>query len=199
MPRSVAPDIDDRIITACQAEIDRRGIIGMRVSDVAKRANTTVAMIYRRFVDRDGLLAHTLGAYYRNRISAVVRTIEHRLEQPGPVTIDDVLSITPDPHHPGSVELHRNLPRITVTAAENFALRVIVEQVVREGMRRFEDAMEKLIDRMPPEQQFDPRIYTYFMVNLTWMYNDLRGDEAITNEQFKDFMRKLLEDSKRPT
>ena len=170
----------------------------MRVAAVADGANTTVAMIYRRFVDRDGLLAHTLGAYYRNRISLVIRTIENRLAEPGPITIDDVMELTPLPQHPGAEKLHRNLPRITVTAAENFALRVIVEQVVREGMRLFEDAISRLVDRMPPDQQFDPRIYTYFMVNLTWMYNDLRGDEAITNEQFKDFVRKLLEDSTRP-
>ncbi|MCG9478550.1 MAG: TetR/AcrR family transcriptional regulator, partial [Actinomycetia bacterium] len=176
-----------------------RGIIGMRVSDVAKAAHTTVAMIYRRFVDRDGLLAHTLGAYYRRRISEVVAVMEYRLALPDPVTIDDFLLLMAEPHHPGAEDLHRNLPRITVTAAENFALRVIVEKVVREGMRRFEDAVERLVDRMPPDQQFDPRIYTYLLVNLTWMYNDLRGDEAISNAQFKDFMRKLLEDSKRPT
>lgn len=198
VPRSVSPDIDDRIIAACQAEIDKRGIIGMRVSAVAKSANTTVAMIYRRFVDRDGLLAHTLGAYYRNRISAVIETIEKRLAESGSITIDDVMELTPVPHHRGSEELHRNLPRITVIAAENFALRVIVEQVMREGMRQLEDAMNRLVDRMPEDQQFDPRIFTYFMVNLTWMYNDLRGDEAISNEEFKDFVRGLLKDSKRP-
>ncbi len=199
MPRSVTADIDDRIIAACQAEIDRKGIIGMRVSDVAKRADTTVAMIYRRFTDRDGLLAQTLGAYYRNRISAVVAVIERRLDEPGEITIDDVLDLTPDPHYPGAVELHRNLPRIMVTAAENLALRRLVEQIIREGTRRFEDAIERLLDRMAPEQQFDPRIYTYFVINHTWMYNDLRGDEAITNEQFKDFLRKMLEETTRPT
>jgi len=198
VPRTVPPDIDDRIIAACQAEIDKRGIIGMRVTAVAAAAETTVAMIYRRFVDRDGLLAHTLGAYYRNRIKAVIETIEQRLDEPGIITIDDVMELIPVPHHRGSEELHRNLPRITVIAAENFALRVIVEQVMREGMRQLEDAMNRLVDRMPEDQQFDPRIFTYFMVNLTWMYNDLRGDEAISNDEFKDFVRKLIEDSKRP-
>jgi len=170
----------------------------MRVSEVADRANTTVAMIYRRFVDRDGLLAHTLGAYYRSRISAVVAIIEQRLEEPGDVTIDDVLALTPDPHFPGAIDLHRNLPRIIVTAAENLALRVLVEQIIREGMHRFEEAIEKLLDRMPVDQQFDPRIYTYFVINHTWMYNDLRGNEAITNKQFKDFLRKMLEETTRP-
>ena len=199
MPRTVPLDIDDRIIAACQAEIDAKGIIGMRVSGVAKRADTTVAMIYRRFVDRDGLLAHTLGAYYRDRISAVVAIIEQRLEQPGEITIDDVLAMTPDPHYPGAVELHRNLPRIMVTAAENLALRRLVEPIIREGTRRFDAAIEQLLDRMPIDQQFDPRIYTYFVINQTWMYNDLRGDEAITNEQFKAFLRKMLEETTRPT
>ena len=195
-----APTVDvyDRIIEACQAEIDKHGIIGMRVATVAERADTTVAMIYRRFGDRDGLLAHTLGAYYRSRISIVVDVIEERAARPEPVTIDDVLNLTPNPHHPGSEDLHRNLPRITVTAAENFALRVQVEGIVREGMRRFESALEKLVDRMAPEEQFDPRIFSYLIVNLTWMYNDLRGDETITNEQYKAFLRKLLEDSTRP-
>jgi AcrR family transcriptional regulator len=198
VPRTAPPDIDDRIIAACQAEIDKRGIIGMRVSAVAAAANTTVAMVYRRFIDRDGLLAHTLGAYYRKRISAIVNSIEERLKQPAPVTIDDVLNLTPDPHHPGAEDLHRNLPRIMVAAAENFALRVFVEQIIREGMERIDAALERLVDMMSPEDQFDPRIFSYLIINVTWMYNDLRGDEAISNEQYKSFLRKLLEDSKRP-
>ena len=169
----------------------------MRVSDVAKRAGTTVAMIYRRFVDRDGLLARTLADYYRSRIRGVLEIINGLIEQPGPVAIDDVVAATPPPHHPGSEEIHRNLPRIVVAASENLALRLVVQEVIREGMRQFDEAIERLLDRMPADQQFDPRIYTYFVLNLTWIYNDLRGDEAITNEQYGQFLRKLLSDSTR--
>lgn len=50
-------DSRTRILASARTEIERRGILGLRVADVARGAGTSITLIYRHFKDRDGLLA----------------------------------------------------------------------------------------------------------------------------------------------
>lgn len=54
------PDSKSRILESARVEILKNGIIGMRVSDVARGADTSITLIYRYFVDRNGVLARFL-------------------------------------------------------------------------------------------------------------------------------------------
>ena len=58
------PDSKTRILESARTEILKNGIIGMRVSDVARGADTSITLIYRYFVDRNGVLARVLGDMY---------------------------------------------------------------------------------------------------------------------------------------
>jgi AcrR family transcriptional regulator len=58
------PDSKSRILESARVEILKNGIIGMRVSDVARGADTSITLIYRYFVDRNGVLARVLGDMY---------------------------------------------------------------------------------------------------------------------------------------
>ena len=49
------------ILRSARAEIEKHGILGLRVADVAANAHYSVSIIYRYFGDRDGLLAQVLG------------------------------------------------------------------------------------------------------------------------------------------
>lgn len=191
-------EVDLRILDAAQDEIDRRGIIGLRVATVADRADTTVAMIYRRFVDRDGLLAAVLSRWYRSRIDAILAAAAALLDRPGPITIDDVLTVTPLPRYADSETTHLRNQRTFVAAAENIALRIGVREVLHEGARELAAMMELVVDRMPMEEQFDPRIYTQLIARRNGLIDDLLEDGAISNEEYLDFLRRLLTDSTRP-
>ena len=61
MPTPEAPESRTRIIEAAKHELQAVGILGLRVQEVAKIANTSVSLIYKHFEDRDGLLAQVLG------------------------------------------------------------------------------------------------------------------------------------------
>ena len=50
-----------RIILAAHAIIDETGIIGLRMQDVADKADVSVPLIHKYFGDRNGLLAQVLG------------------------------------------------------------------------------------------------------------------------------------------
>lgn len=61
---TVVPTSRMRIMGAARAQIEDKGIMGLRVQDVADAAGVSVPLIYKYFGDRDGLLAQTLGAMY---------------------------------------------------------------------------------------------------------------------------------------
>lgn len=57
---SPAPDARGRILAACREEIAERGLRGLRVQDVAKRAGVSLGLVYYHFTDRAGLLRAVL-------------------------------------------------------------------------------------------------------------------------------------------
>jgi AcrR family transcriptional regulator len=57
-------DSKHRILESARAELNEQRTLGLRVSEVAKNADTSITLIYRYFTDRDGLLARVLGDMY---------------------------------------------------------------------------------------------------------------------------------------
>ena len=68
-----------RIIAAAKHELHEVGILGLRVQEVAKLANTSVSLIYKYFEDRDGLLAVVLGDMHDERIDNWEKVFAHAL------------------------------------------------------------------------------------------------------------------------
>lgn len=61
---TVVPTSRMRIMAAAREQIESKGIMGLRVQDVADAAGVSVPLIYKYFGDRDGLLAQTLASMY---------------------------------------------------------------------------------------------------------------------------------------
>lgn len=61
---TVVPTSRMRIIAAARNQVETKGIMGLRVQDVADAAGVSVPLIYKYFGDRDGLLAQTLASMY---------------------------------------------------------------------------------------------------------------------------------------
>ena len=68
MTNPEASNSRERIIAAAKHELHEVGILGLRVQEVAKLAETSVSLIYKYFEDRDGLLAVVLGDMHDERI-----------------------------------------------------------------------------------------------------------------------------------
>jgi AcrR family transcriptional regulator len=81
--------------------IERDGIVGLRIADVATAADVSIPLIYKYFRDRDGLLADVLSSTVTknfmndiNNITAFVSTAS------GPVTADSIVDMMPMPNDP---------------------------------------------------------------------------------------------------
>lgn len=196
MPRKPEPHVENNIIVAATNLIRTHGINKLRVAEVAREAGTTVAMIYRRFTDRDGLIDATVAHFYEVRVRAAVTRAEKLLYSKRPITIDDILAALPTPDYDGSEEINQLLSRVPYLAVENTTFEIRIRALLDETTPVLESLMDQVVQRLPEDQRFDPRIVTLFVMSQDWIINDLRGRHKIGNQEYIEFVRNLMLDSK---
>ena len=90
-------DPRDLILRSARAEIEKNGILGLRVAEVAANAHYSVSIIYRYFGDRDGLLAQVLGDIYEEILDRAAARLAATIPTEGPVTLDQIIALAPKP------------------------------------------------------------------------------------------------------
>ena len=201
MPNTVAAKVasednvpfEERILRAARHEIVESGILGLRVLDVAEKAGCSVALIYRYFNDRDGLLAAALERFYLEDYDRMFRAAEERLASTEQWSLDDVVAIVPKPHFPGSEKRNTLRAELFAASAHNPVLREQLQRHMRRYRARLGELSNAIVGRLPASDRFDFRLFTHFIFNQNWVQNDLLGDDGVTNESYDDFLRHLLE------
>jgi AcrR family transcriptional regulator len=59
-----------RLLEAAEIVLEKRGIEGASVPEIARRAGVSPASIYRRFIDKDGLLREVFEGFFERSIGA---------------------------------------------------------------------------------------------------------------------------------
>jgi len=59
-----------RLLEAAEAVLEKRGLEGASVPEIARRAGVSPASIYRRFIDKDGLLREVFERFFERAIKA---------------------------------------------------------------------------------------------------------------------------------
>jgi AcrR family transcriptional regulator len=191
------PSSRERIVAAARVEVEAKGILGLRVQDVAQNAKVSVPLIYKYFVDRDGLLAEVLGEMFEEYVLEQLDASEaffNALESP---TVDDILAVLALPQQ--DFRRLRRWQRMQILAAsmEIPALRTrlsLVQNILHERLVSF---MENAIRRITNEE---PTMSCAALAMLLQSYgfgfvlNDLleEGGGGVTDEQFVSLMRAML-------
>ena len=191
------PSSRERIVAAARVEVEAKGILGLRVQDVAQNAKVSVPLIYKYFVDRDGLLAEVLGEMFEEYVLEQLDASEaffNALESP---TVDDILAVLALPQQ--DFRRPRRWQRMQILAAsmEIPALRTrlsLVQNILHERLVAF---MENAIRRITNEE---PTMSCAALAMLLQSYgfgfvlNDLleEGGGGVTDEQFVSLMRAML-------
>ena len=181
-------DSRTRILASARTEIERRGILGLRVADVARGAGTSITLIYRHFTDRDGLLAEVLGDIYDESIvywESVVDSWQDRT-----VGYADLIAIMPMPEDAVS-QTRRNIRlQILATAVNNPRLQDRVARSTRRFHAGVQRAVEIIRQQTGEQNPLDPRIYALMllMFNTMFVSNDMLGDDRITDAEYRSFL-----------
>jgi AcrR family transcriptional regulator len=140
----VEADSVARIRASALTEIRKNGILGLRLADVAAGADVSVALVYKYFGDRDGLLAGVLGDVIVQQFEEELVGIEKLLESlANGVNFDDVLRLMPKPDDKWRKE--RRWLRLEAKAAGR-EIPALAERIGR-AMAEVEDATTELIKK----------------------------------------------------
>jgi AcrR family transcriptional regulator len=148
-------DSRERILIATRTRIKQDGIIGLRVADVAKDAETSITLIYKYHRDRDGLLARVLGDMYAEFRTAFHTKIEDWLATKDSLTLEEFVCLMPNPEEETK---HARDFRVQVlaTALENPELHKTIKADTEAMYRWMRDTIEANRHKLPAaDQNFD--------------------------------------------
>jgi AcrR family transcriptional regulator len=185
-----------RIIAAAKHELHEAGILGLRVQDVANRAGTSVSLIYKYFEDRDGLLARVLGDMHDERIDHWETLFSHALSDSmprGEFSVENLLNNLPLPN--SNIFQLLGWDRVQMLAAlkENPKLRARIEQTTQ---RLFSLTLKVVANadtsKHPNPSQHRVTSLAISSLNLIFINNDLLGDQKITDDEYKAFLKLIF-------
>lgn len=189
----------ERILHATRARIKHDGIIGLRVADVAKDAETSITLIYKYYRDRDGLLAQVLGDMYAEFRAAFHAKIEGWLATKDSLTLEELVHLLPNPEEETK---HTRDFRVQVlaTALENSELHKNIKAETEKMYRWMRDTIEANRHKLPVEDQgFDIRFFTVIMFNMMFVYYDLVDEDKISADEYRSMLIAQIRNSARNT
>jgi len=181
-----------RIIEAAREEVLNRGILGLRVANIARIAGCSITSMYRYFGSRDGVLAEVLLQLYEESFAEIYALVLERLGGTGPVVVDDIVACIPMPHSETSQKQHEIRSQVLAVAGTNPILRTKLSASMRARRAMLSTVLDELEHRLPAEVKLDRDIFTVLIFNVNFQYNDLMGDDAVTNEQYAALLRRLI-------
>jgi len=189
----------ERILQATRARIKQDGIIGLRVADVAKDAETSITLIYKYYRDRDGLLAQVLGDMYSEFRAAFHAKIEGWLATKDSLTLEEFVLLMPNPEEETK---HARDFRVQVlaTALENPELHKSIKAETEKMYRWMRDTIEANRHKLPVEDQgFDIRFFTVIMFNIMFVYYDLVDEDKVSADEYRAMLIAQIRNSARNT
>ena len=192
-------DSKKRILDSARKEILEKGIIGMRVQDVAKGADTSITLIYRYFVDRNGVLARVLGDMYDDFRLSFQTKVEAWLAVNDSLSLEDFARLMPNPAEETKHARDFRL-QVLATALENPELNERIKAVTTSTYRWMRDTIEANRHKLPVEERgFDARFMTVIMFNLMFVYYDLVDEDKISADDYRAMLVNQIRNSAQRT
>ncbi len=187
------PSTRESILKCAWEEIDNFGIIGLRLSSVAEKAQISVPLIYKYFEDRDGLLAVVLGDWYQEFVFRYRKMIDEWIDNAQSITLEEFAQLSPKPSA-GIMKTDREFRlKVLATALENPQLHTRVKQITNEAHKWGEETIDKALLKLPEnDRNFDRRIFTWLLFNTMYVFNDMLEMNPIQNEEYMEFLIDLI-------
>ena len=184
-----------RIVDAARHEVECKGILGLRVQDVARNAGVSVPLIYKYFGDRDGLLAEVLSQMF---VDCSVRNLEraslNTSTNAGTASLDTLL-VSLIPSRGENVAKERALAvQMLAASAEIPAL----AERLAETQKNVHSRVHALLSDAFASHGMDDSATIAALAlllqsaSLGLIYNDLLGDDAVSEDALSGLIRVLV-------
>lgn len=182
----------ERILRSARDEIAAKGILGLRVADVAAAAYSSVTQIYRYFGSREGLLARVLGDIYEEQLDAALDAVLASLGSRGPLTRDDIVKALPSPTDEVVQASSEIRIQILAVSVNNEELSERLRMISQAQLAKWERSIDDVLERMPMNERFDPRIFTMNLVMQMAYYRKLLGPVGFSEAEYREYLRDLM-------
>lgn len=184
----------ERIHQCTLAEIKHSGIVGLRVANIAEAAEVSVALIYKYYKDRDGLLAAVLGKEIANYYLEDVRRIHALVESNVTVTIDVLMQALPMPEE--AERIARRALRMQIFAASEELPEL--RKALGEAQKTIHDAVCELMtevrERAGSTSPISTDVISFAVqaMGFSFGFNDVITDKPLNDANYSAFMRDFL-------
>ncbi|MFY8159446.1 MAG: TetR/AcrR family transcriptional regulator [Ilumatobacteraceae bacterium] len=187
------PSTRELILKCATAEIDAYGIIGLRLSSVAQKAQVSVPLIYKYFNDRDGLLAVVLGDWYEKFVFRYRTMVDTWIDAATTITLEEFAQLSPKPQA-GAMQKDREFRlQVLATALENPQLHHRIKALTIDAHAWGNATMDRAIPKLPEsDRHFDRRFFSLLLFNTMYVFYDLLDTERIDDEQYISFLVHLI-------
>jgi AcrR family transcriptional regulator len=187
------PSTRELILKCATAEIDAYGIIGLRLSSVAEKAQVSVPLIYKYFDDRDGLLAVVLGDWYEKFVFQYRTMVDTWIDSASTITLEEFAQLSPKPQA-GAMQKDREFRlQVLATALENPQLHHRIKALTIDAHAWSTTAIDRVIPKLPEsDRHFDRRFFSLLLFNTMYVFYDLLDTERIDDEQYNSFLVHLV-------
>ena len=184
------------ILRSAREEIENKGILGLRVAEVAAGANCSLTQIYRYFGDRDGLLAQVLGDYYEEVLDYSYSQFMRRMKAIPQISIEDLIQNLPTPTQYAAMSRQEIRLQILAVAGKNPQLRQRLMEVTQRHADLWDEGLTYIEEHLEPGLEIDRRVFTIMLLLQTMYYRTLLGDKGFTDEEYRQFLRDMLRKNK---
>ena len=182
----------DAILQSARQEIEEKGILGLRVAEVAEGALTSITQIYRFFRDRDGLLAQVLGDMYEEFHDRAVSMVIGSLSSNRQLTVELLANALPSPTNAYTHRMHEHRMQIMAAAITNPDLKERLTRVTEAALTRWDEVLTDFQGRMAPGERFDPEfVVMFFGLQNPYLW-EVMGSKAFTETQYRSFLLRHL-------
>jgi AcrR family transcriptional regulator len=176
------------ILASARREVERVGIVGLRVAEVAAGANVSLTQIYRYFGDRNGLLARVLGDIFEELLGHSVGHLARAMDALDPVSVEAIIDLLPPYSTVVNGTNQRLRLQILAMSVINDKLAARLQETAVGAMQTLKSALDRVEARLPPGETLDRRLFEILMPLHMPYYNVLLADEGVDDDTMRRYL-----------
>ena len=194
MPAKVE-DADERIRACTLAEIEKNGIVGLRVANIAKQAGVSVPLVYKLFGDREQLLATVLSesieTFYLTDINNIRALVEKSKTN---ITIELLLQALPMPSDAFRLKQRKLRMLIFAASYESPKLRKAVGKAQQTIQHATRDLIHLVRERSGSKVDVDEDVIAFAVqaFGFSFSIHDINPDKPLSDATYREFMTDFL-------
>ena len=194
MPAKVE-DADERIRACTLAEIEKNGIVGLRVANIAKQAGVSVPLVYKLFGDREQLLATVLSesieTFYLTDINNIRALVEKSKTN---ITVELLLQALPMPSDAFRLKQRKLRMLIFAASYESPKLRKAVGKAQQTIQHATRDLIHLVRERSGSKVDVDEDVIAFAVQALGFSFSihDINPDKPLSDATYREFMTDFL-------